>query len=205
MSTVAKGSSTAAGVLANGQPFGSSLANSGKGEILLGGGEVYIMPVGDLTALPDDSEIEVAEYNVGYCTGGFKITYKPKQTSVYNQYNQLVRTFTTQEDFTAQTGILTWNVDNIASLSNAEIIESSSEKRVVFTGSGDLEVVILRFVYTKPDGNKIRFTMVGQGGQGFSMDFTDKATSINAEITGIQYFNKFLAEFREEVSSTPAN
>ena len=47
--------------------------------------------------------------------------------------------------------------------------------------------------------------MVGQGGQGFSMDFTDKATSINAEITGIQYFNKFLAEFREEVSSTPAN
>lgn len=204
MSTVAKGS-TAAGVLSNGQSFGSSLANSGNGEILLGGGEVYIMPVGDLTALPDDSDIEVKEYNVGYCTGGFKITYKPKQTSVYNQYNQLVRTFTTQEDFTAQTGILTWNVDNIASLSNAEIIQNDSEKRVVFTGSGDLEVVILRFVYTKPDGNKIRFTMVGQGGQGFSMDFTDKATSINAEITGIQYFNKFLAEFREEISTVASN
>ncbi|MGL5616770.1 MAG: hypothetical protein ACRDD2_11175 [Sarcina sp.] len=176
--------------------YGTSLANNGKGEILLGGGEVYIMPVGSLTALPSDEQIETADYNVGYCTGGFKLTYKPKETTVYNQ---LVRTFITQESFTAQTGILTWNLDNIASLSNAKIVENGEEKRVIFTGSGDLEVVILRFVYTKPDGNKIRFTMVGQGGQGFSMDFTDKATSINAEITGIQYFNQFLAEFREEM------
>lgn len=206
MSNITKG---AAGTLPNGQAYGNQLANAnGNNEIILGGGSVYIMPVAGLTSLPSDEEIEGvngdSQYNVGWCESGFKINYKPKTTEVYNQFEQLVKTFITREELTVKTGILTWNLKNISLLSNATMIPataSNMENRVVFTGSGELNTVLLRFVYTKANGKKIRFTMIGQGGTGFGMDFGDKATSVNAEIKGIQYFNNFLAEFREELSS----
>lgn len=201
MSNITTGAS---GTLPNGQTYGSSLANAnGNNEIILGGGAVYIMPVTGITAIPADTDIEVAQYNVGWCEGGFKVNYKPKTTEVYNQFEQLVKTFITREELSVKTGILTWNLKNLALLSNATMIPATQNNltnTVVFTGSGELQTVLLRFVYTKENGKKIRFTMVGQGGSGFGMDFGDKATSVNAEIKGIQYFNNFLAEFREELS-----
>lgn len=200
------GSST--GTLANGTQYGVGLANNGNNTILLGGGAVYIMPIEGLTSIPDDSVIEVPEYNVGDCEGGARIQYKPKVTDVYNQYDQLVKKFITREDFTFKTGILSWNLDNITKLSNANYIpatENNLESRVVFTGTGALNTVLLRFVYIKENGKPIRFTMVGQGGNGFSFEFSNKATSIDAEIQGIQYFNNFLAEFREEFSEAELN
>lgn len=201
---------TASGTLPNGQSYGNSLANAnGNNEILLGGGDVYIMPLtAGITAIPEDSAIETSEYNVGWCDSGFKVNYKPKTTEVYNQFNQLVKTFITREELSVKTGILTWNLKNISLLSNATMIPATNQNMtntVVFTGSGELQTVLLRFVYTKDNGKKIRFTMIGQGGSGFSMDFGDKATSVNAEIKGIQYFNNFLGEFREELSQEEFN
>lgn len=194
----------ASGTLPNGQGYGNTLANAnGNNEIILGGGSVYIMPIASMIALPSDEEIELPTYNVGWCEAGFKVNYKPKTTEVYNQFEQLVKTFVTREELSVKTGILTWNLKNLTFLSNATMIpatQSNLNNIVVFTGSGELETVLLRFVYTKENGKKIRFTMVGQGGSGFSMDFGDKATSVNAEIKGIQYFNNFLGEFREELS-----
>lgn len=194
----------AAGVLPNGQSYGNTLANgNGNNEILLGGGNVYLTPVTGLTSMPSDSDLELEKYNVGWCESGFKINYKPKTSEVYNQFDQLVRTFITREEISVKTGILTWNLKNLSLLSNATMIpatQSNMQNTVVFTGGGELNTVLLRFVYTKPNGKKIRFTMIGQGGSGFSMDFGDKATSVNAEIKGIQFFNNFLAEFREELS-----
>lgn len=200
-------------VLPNGQTYGNSLANvNGNNEIVLGGGAVYIMPVDGLTSLPSNEEIEGADgnskYNVGWCESGFKINYKPKTTEVYNQYDQLVKTFITREELTIKTGILSWNLDNIALLSNAQVIPATSSNMtntVVFTGSGELKSVLVRFVYTKGNGKKIRFTMIGQGGTGFGMDFGDKATSVNAEIKGIQYLDNFLASFEEELSQEEFN
>lgn len=200
------GSST--GTLANGTQYGVGLANNGSDTILLGGGAVYIMPIEGVTSIPDDSVIETAANNVGWCESGAKIQYKPKLADIYNQYDQLVKRFITRENLTFKTGILTWNLENLSKLSNANFIpatENNLERRVVFTGTGALNTVLLRFVYIKENGKAIRFTMVGQGGNGFGLDFSDKATSIDAEIQGIQYFNNFFAEFREELSEAEFN
>lgn len=211
MTTNSTSTQQGGGILPNGQTWGKGLANAnGNNEILLGGGDVYVMNVNDIQGdnLPSDEEIETTANNVGWCESGFKINYKPKETKVYNQFDQLVKTFITREDITAKTGILTWNVNNIALMSNATMIPASGsnmENTVVFTGSGELAMVLLRFVHTKPNGKKIRFTMVGQGGSGFGVEFGDKATSLNAEITGVQYFNNFLASFREELSQEEYN
>ncbi len=200
------GSST--GVFSNGSTYGTGLANSGGDTILLGGGALYIMPIEEITSIPNDAEIEIDKYNVGWCESGAKIQYKPKLTEVYNQYDQLVKRFITREDFSFKTGILSWNLENISNLSNAKFVsatENNLERRVVFTGSGALNTILLRFVYVKENGLPIRFTMVGQGGNGFGLDFSDKATSIDAEIQAIQYFKNFFAEFREELSQEEFN
>ena len=200
------GSST--GTLANGTQYGVGLANNGNNTILLGGGAVYMMPIDGLTSIPDDSVIETDTNNIGWCESGAKIQYKPKLADIYNQYDQLVKRFITRENLTFKTGILTWNLENLSKLSNANFVpatENNLERRVVFTGTGALNTVLLRFVYIKENGKAIRFTMVGQGGNGFGLDFSDKATSIDAEIQGIQYFNNFFAEFREELSEAEFN
>lgn len=197
-------SGSSAGTLSNGTQFGSGLANSNDGLIMLGGGELYIMPIAGLSAIPDDATIEVPQNNIGNTDGGTKIQYKPKLTEVYNQYDQLVRRFITRESFTFKTGILNWNMQNISSLSNAQYLEDSDTRRVVFTGSGSLNTVLLRFV-KEQDGAILRFTMIGQGGNGFGLEFGDKPTVIDAEIQGIQYFKNFLAEFREEISKSELN
>ena len=97
------GSST--GVFSNGSTYGTGLANSGGDTILLGGGALYIMPIEEITSIPNDAEIEIDKYNVGWCESGAKIQYKPKLTEVYNQYDQLVKRFITREDFSFKTGI----------------------------------------------------------------------------------------------------
>lgn len=194
------------GTLPNGQAYGQALADVNGDEIVLGGGALYFVPIDNLTSIPDDDTIEVPSNNVGWCDGGFKINYKPKATKVYNQYDQLVRTFITREDFTVKTGILSWNVKNLTNLSNAQYIKTNTDVRSVFTGSGALKIFLIRFVHTKKsDGEKIRFTMVGQGGNGFDLAFGDKATTIDAELNAIQYFENFLAEIRESLTQTESN
>ncbi|MGL4452174.1 MAG: hypothetical protein ACRCX8_19565 [Sarcina sp.] len=186
-----------AGVLPNGQTYGQSLSKTNGDGIIIGGGNLYVMAIGSATAIPPDAEIEVDTYNVGVCSGGFKTNYKPQATEVYNQFDQLVKTFITREEISCKTGLMTWNLQNMANLSTATYMKDGNTTRVVFTGSGSLAVVLVRFVHTEPDGTVIRFTMVGQGGKGFGLEFGDKPVSVDAEFQGIAYFNNFLAEFRE--------
>ncbi len=54
-----------------------------KDEVLLGAGEVYLYEItGD--KIPEDSEIETPEHNVGHCSGGFTVNYKPTKYDILN-------------------------------------------------------------------------------------------------------------------------
>ena len=187
---------TSTGTLPNGQSFGDSLQSANNDDYIIGGGEVYIMPIGSLTAIPDDSLIEIAEYNAGTCSGGFKVNYKPKLEEIKNQYGQIVKSYITQEEITAKTGVVSWNIQNLSNLSTATYMQSGNTKRVVFTGKGELAIVLVRIVHEE-EGKTIRFTMVGQGGKGFGLEFGEKPLTIDAEFGAINRFKNFLAEFRE--------
>ncbi|MPN04648.1 hypothetical protein SDC9_151893 [bioreactor metagenome] len=65
--------------------------------------------------------------------------------------------------------------------------------------------MLLRFVHVKENGKKIRFTMIGQGGNGFAIEFTDKELTVDAEITAIEYLKNFLAVFEEELTDEEAS
>ena len=181
------------------------MANN-KDEILLGAGEVYMYRF-DGDAIPTDAEIETEEHNVGHCSTGFTIDYKPTKYDVQNQYEKVVKSFITKEEITAKTGILTWRLSNMSLLSTGEYTEDGDKKvrKLVFTGKGkSIATVMLRFVHTKENGKKIRFTMIGQGGSGFAIAFEGKEVTIDAEISAISKVDGFLASFEEELTDEEA-
>lgn len=170
-----------------------------KNEILLGAGEVYMYEFNG-SSIPNHAEIETPNHNVGHCSGGFTIEYKPEKYDVKNQYGKTVKSFITKEEISTKTGILTWDLTKLSLLSTAKITETADKRILTFGGGGSLKTVLLRFVHEKEDGKKIRFTMIGQGGNGFSLDFSDKELTVDSEITAIEYIKNFLAEFEEELT-----
>lgn len=173
-----------------------------KDEIILGAGEVYMYEFTG-TEIPEDAEIEAPAHNVGHCQGGFMIDYKPTKYDVINQYEKIVKSFITKEEISAKTGILTWDLEKLKLLSTAEytVDKVKKIKKILFTGKGkSITTVLLRFVHEKENGKKIRFTMIGQGGSGFALEFASKELTIDAEITAIQKLDGFLASFEEELT-----
>lgn len=177
-----------------------------KDEIILGAGEVFIYEFND-TQIPENDVIETDEHNVGHCSGGFTIDYKPTSYEVLNQYEKIVKKFITKEEISAKTGIISWALDKLSLLSTAEYTVNKEKKtrKLLFTGKGkSIKTVLLRFVHTKENGKKIRFTMIGQGGSGFALEFSTKELVVDTEITAINKIDGFLASFEEELTEEEA-
>lgn len=173
-----------------------------KDEILLGACDVYMYEFTG-AELPEHATIETKENNVGHCSGGFTVNYKPTKYDVKNQYGQIVKSAVTEEEVSAKTGILSWNLKNLALFSTAVLTEDKEQKKrtLVFTGEGKaLRTVLLRAVHTKENGKKIRFTMIGQGGSGFAIAWENKEVTVDAELTAVKKIDKFLASFEEEMT-----
>ena len=173
-----------------------------KDEIIMGAGEVYMYEFSEST-IPPHEEIETEAHNVGHCSGGFSIEYKPEKYDIINSYGKTVKSFITKEEVTAKTGILTWDLERLEMLSAASLIVDPKTKvrKLIFGGGSNLKTVLIRFVHTKENGRKIRFTMIGQGGNGFALEYSgDKELVIDAELNAIEHVKNFLAEFEEELT-----
>ena len=119
-----------------------------------------------------------------------------------NQYGQIVRSAITEEEISAKTGVLSWNLANMSLLSTGVYTEDKEGKKkdLIFTGDGKaLKTVLLRAVHTKENGKKIRFTMIGQGGSGFAITWENKEVTIDAELTAIKKVKGFLASLKKNL------
>ena len=177
-----------------------------KDEIILGAGEVFVYEFTG-SEIPEDSVVETAEHNVGHCSGGFTIDYKPTSYEVLNQYEKIIKKFITKEEISAKTGVISWALEKLSLLSTAEytVDKAQKKRKLLFTGKGkSIKTVLLRFVHTKENGKKIRFTMIGQGGSGFALEFSTKELVVDTEITAINKIDGFLASFEEELTEEEA-
>lgn len=174
-------------------------------EVVLGAGEIYMYEFSG-GAIPDHETIETDAHNVGACSGGFGIDYKPEKYDVINQYGNTIKSFVIKEELTTKTGIIRWRLSNLALLSTAKFSEDKIKKvrLLEFGGKGSLKTVLFRFVHEKENGKKLRFTMIAQGGNGFSLEFTTKELTIDATLTAIEYVKNFLAKFEEELTDDEA-
>ncbi|MBU0279211.1 MULTISPECIES: hypothetical protein [unclassified Gemella] len=171
-------------------------------EFIFGSGELYLVAATD-GEIPEDATIEVEANNVGHCSGGATLEYKPEAYDVKNQYNKVVKRFIKGEEVSFKTGILTWNLDMLSKLSNARVEtvtkNSKQSKKLVFGAGGSLASNIVRFVHTKDNGKKVRITLIGQAGNGFALEFSgEKETTIDAEFMAVEKKKGFLCEVREE-------
>lgn len=174
-------------------------------EILMGAGEVYMYEF-EGAEIPAHDVIETETNNVGHTIAGAAIDYKPEKYDVENSYGKVVKSFITKESITFKTGLLTWLLDNVALLTTAKITTDKVKKTktLTFGGGGSLKNVLVRFVHEKKSGKKLRFTMIGNAGNGFTMGFANKEVSVDAEITAIEHIKGFLACFEEELTDEEA-
>lgn len=171
-------------------------------EVIFGAGELYLEEFTG-NVIPAHEAIEIAANHIADCDGGFSVEYKPERTEVRNQHGKVIRAYVTSEEMVIKTGILTWLLKNIEILSTATLTEDQTKKirKLTFGSGGQLKNVLIRFVHTKKDnGKKLRFTMIGYAGNGFSLDFSGSgATTIDAEFSSIEAVKGFLAEIEEEM------
>lgn len=174
-----------------------------KQEILLGAGEVYMYEFNG-TEIPEHEVIETSVHNVGHCSSGFSLDYKPEIYDVKNQYGKIVLRAIISEEMTIKTGVISWALDKLALLSTAKLITDVVKKvrKLVFGGNDALKTVLVRFVHTKKNGKKLRFTAIAQGGNGFALEFTQKELTIDATLSAIEVKKGWLAEFEEELEDS---
>lgn len=169
-------------------------------EIIFGAGELYMYEFSG-SEIPEHAIIETDVHNVGHCSGGFSVEYKPDRYDIKNQYGATVKTVIKNEEITAKTGLLTWDLEKLSLLSTAVFSEDAAEgtRTLLFKGKGRLRNVLMRFVHEKDDGRKLRFTMIGQGGNGFALEFGENELTVDATLNAISYIKDFLASIEEEI------
>lgn len=167
-------------------------------EIIIGAGELYLETFTG-TSIPENATIETETNNVGHCNSGFTVEYKPSIYEVKNQYGNVVKSFVESEEVTCSTGIMSWDLANLEKFSTGVLTAETGKKIITIGGNKNLKTLLVRFVHTKEDGKKIRFTMIGQSTDGFSFGFEAKELSIDAKIKAIEKVSKFLCSFEEEI------
>lgn len=194
------------------------LATGATADYIVGGGDLYFYPVDIVnppTTFPTDVEIEQDCYNVGVCSGGFKIKGKPKIVEITDSDGNIIRNFMTQNKITISTGFTQWNLSNYQLLCGATLYEiaddgsnsvygaQNNDSMVVMQGQGILPTYLVRLVNKSlPNGQVVRFTTFAQPTEGFSSNFDDKPNEIDATMTSILFVEDFMASIRQSAGTT---
>lgn len=194
------------------------LATGATADYIVGGGNLYFYPVDIVnppTTFPSDLEIEQECYNVGVCSGGFKIKGKPKIVEITDSDGNIIRNFMTQNKITIATGFTQWNLSNYQLLCGATLYEiaddgsnsvygaQNNDSMVVMQGQGILPTYLVRLVNKSlPNGQEVRFTTFAQPTEGFSSNFDDKPNEIDATMTSILFVEDFMASIRQSAGTT---
>lgn len=194
------------------------LATGATADYIVGGGNLYFYPVDIVnppTTFPSDLEIEQECYNVGVCSGGFKIKGKPKIVEITDSDGNIIRNFMTQNKITITTGFTQWNLSNYQLLCGATLYEiaddgsnsvygaQNNDSMVVMQGQGILPTYLVRLVNKSlPNGQEVRFTTFAQPTEGFSSNFDDKPNEIDATMTSILFVEDFMASIRQSAGTT---
>ena len=194
------------------------LATGATADYIVGGGDLYFYPVDIVnppTTFPSDIEIEQDCYNVGVCSGGFKIKGKPKIVEITDSDGNIIRNFMTQNKITISTGFTQWNLSNYQLLCGATLYEiaddgsnsvygaQNNDSMVVMQGQGILPTYLVRLVNKSlPNGQVVRFTTFAQPTEGFSSNFDDKPNEIDATMTSILFVEDFMASIRQSAGNT---
>jgi len=170
-----------------------------RNSILLGAGELF--GVAFTGAIPTDAVLETPANTFGRTKGGAELVYTPEEHAVVDDKGETVQRFLVKEEATLKCGVLTWAMQNLARLSPATLTddEVTKTRTIRLGGASQLEHYVLRFVHTKPDGTKLRVTMIGTAGAGFTLTFSgSEETVIDAEFKALAQTDGTIVTIAEE-------
>jgi hypothetical protein len=150
----------------------------------LGSGNLYVMAYSG--SMPANTSIEVAANLIGEIKGGASIEYKFSTIDIEDDNFQRVASFIGKEEVTLKSGVMKWNLDNLAQLSSGALLDDAvtgvRTLKIGGLGARELDKYVVHFVHTKADGKKIRATMLATSSNGFTLAFEpDKQTIVDAE------------------------
>ena len=154
-------------------------------KITLGSGKLYAMLFDGV--LPDKDTITVAENLLGYIQGGATLEYKPTFYEAKDDLGYVQETIITEEEATLKSGIMTWDGNTLAKLSDTARVTEDKDKKtrtVKIGGIGNMkrEKYVLVFHHEDKIDGDIWVIIVGQNQAGFTLAFAkDKETVIDAE------------------------
>lgn len=169
--------------------------------IVLGSGELYLGKV-DNPETATETEIEAALKNVGAIEAGATLEYKPTIKEVKSANRGTLMRFVSEEEVTFDCGIMTWMVDNLASLAPATVETDAvtGTKKIKIGGRGMLPCNYLRFLHKKKDasGELIVNIFKAQATNGFSFTFdNENPLVLNYEFSALSDTNGNLVEIIE--------
>lgn len=178
-------------------------------KIVLGSGKLYIDEF--VTALPEDTAIEVESKLLGYIQGGATLSYKPTFYEAKDDLGMVSKKVITEEEATLKSGVMTWNGETLKKLcATARVTEDTTQKirtvKIGGIGNYDGKKYVIHFVHEDSIDGDIRMTIVGSNEAGFELAFAkDKETVINAEFKAQPHDSEgTIIVYKEEDSSITA-
>ena len=154
-------------------------------KITLGSGEMFVMEF--TGTLPTTDEICLPENRLGHVSGGATLEYKPSYYTAKDDLGVVSKTIMTEEEATLKSGILTFNGETLARLSETgRVSEDGSTRTLKIGGVKNMNrknYVLCFYAHDAADGD-CWIMIVGRNEAGFSLSFAkDKETVIDAEFS----------------------
>lgn len=172
-------------------------------KIILGSGELFLGAVDVATAT--EEQIEVALTKAGEIQGGATLFYSPTFKDIRGgKHNGILASFKTQEEVRFTSGLLTWELENLAKIFPANYSEDATKRRIGLGGVNETKINYLRFVHEKPNGKKLIVNLFkAQNQSGFQFSFDPENESVlDLEFKALAVQNKEdgnLVEIIEEI------
>lgn len=147
--------------------------------INVGVGDVYVMEYAD--SIPVDATIEVTDNKIPHTSGGVTFDYTANNTAITDDKGIMVDRAKEDEILTVRLGILEDMVDMYEWLSVTAKIENTDPTNTTISIGGDVQsgkTFLFRYVHTRKNGKKVRYTALVLPSDGFSEPYTKGTAKI---------------------------
>lgn len=156
--------------------------------INVGVGDIYVVKASEtITVDSEDSTLEVEANKIPHTSGGITFNYTATKKDISDDKGEVVDSAKEDEKLTIKIGILEDMVHMYEWLTETATVDDSQEGFTIVDIGGDVQSdskFIVRYVHTRKNGKKVRYTALVRPADGFSEPYTKgEAKIVDCEVT----------------------
>lgn len=161
--------------------------------INVGVGDVYVVEYAN-SAIPEDSVLEVESNLIPHTSGGVTFGYTANKNEITDDKAVVVDRAKEDEKLTIRIGILEDMVSMYEWLTETAVVDDADPTFTKISIGGDVESgkkFVVRYVHTRKNGKKVRYTALVFPADGFSEPYTKgTAKIVDCTLTATALNNK---------------